>query len=145
MPAVVLSTKSAIHHANRGMSARPVVIATYNTWTSSVGVNMCTKHTPSLVWASNEKGGLQRESAFFWVLVGIMARIPFYLFLLGGWLGGRCSLGEGITFPHGWEGDVKSKTGWDRTRREWTGQGSKTQVCTSKRRQTRQDRANLQL
>lgn len=67
------------------------------------------KHTPSLVWASNEGGDLWRESAFFWVLAGILVHIPFYLLSLGDWYGGGVCLVEEIIFPWVREGTERTR------------------------------------
>lgn len=94
------------------------------------------KNTPSAVWACNEGGDLQRESAFFWVLASILVHIPFYLLLLG-WYGGRCSSGGRDHLSPGPGRDGQDGTGWDKTRHDRAGQERKTQVCTGRRRPKR--------
>ncbi len=93
------------------------------------------KHTPSLVWASNEGGDFKRESAFFWVLAGILVRIPFCLLLHGGWYEGWYSNGERDHLSPEPGKDGKDRTGQDKTWWDRTGKAN-----TSLYRQGRQNR-----
>lgn len=71
-----------------------------------MGVRLSTKHI-SVVWVCHDGRDLQRESAFFWVLAGILVHTAFSLLLLRGWYEGRCmSERKRLPFSQGQEEPV---------------------------------------
>lgn len=98
-----------------------------------VWICVCAQKTHPLWCGHAMKEAICRESAFFWVLAGILAHIPFYLLLVG-WLWGKVFVwGRRSPFPEGQEG--RDKMGQDKTWHDRT--GGKTQVCTGRRRPNR--------
>lgn len=117
MPALVLSIRPAVCQTEECL-ARPLVIPGYDTWTSSVGVNMCLcakTHTLSGV-------GIQWRRRFV-EGVCILLGIGWHLgstyhstwFLLGGWHGGRCSVSGGKRSPFPGARKGQGRTGQDMT------------------------------
>lgn len=92
-----------------------------------LGVWICVcaqKHTPSLVWPSNEGGELWRESrtSGYWLASGYTYRpICFFALRLAWWEASLWGRGGGRSpFPPGTGRDRKDTTGWGRTGRDVT-------------------------